>query len=891
MGKIIGVINAAGTQVEQKNSGQPIRQADFGWVGWVAASQRGTPNKLLTLRTQADVDRQIGSIISESAATDAAGDFMKAAGGAGGILFVRVTDGNELQASIPIYQRKLEPTLLGYIKAANGGRWGGAAAWKVGSVADEIADITETTLDTGLTMKTDEWKGATLTLDGVPNKSYTVISNDTAGVLHVAADQEMASDLAANGDPTNDGYHLSLSNGTTYIGIRIGDGDTDPVGRWSLEVYLDGKVDPVRRWGDLSTDPDSNYFWETLINEDVGNHYITAVAEFEGTHTADTRPAAHYGQFTTLTNTTMTVRPYETVVDGSGNPTIAFGSITSSHIEQVITITMTGATAFTASSDRLGALGSGSFGVLFAAPNEWTPSFTISAGTAAMVAAEKIYLYLKPWSTNQLAGGYVYPDKKNEPRKRYRIVSNTANVVTVASSSKMLTDIAPVAGVAADGEITFSAQANIIDGEKFTLIDFYGVSVDFVFDQTGAYVPGGGYTSTVIRLDISGATTAQDVAVIARTAIQAMPASFAISAPDAPVAGVLALVQDLPGTAGNTTITETVVDAATIAVSFTGGEDPTENEFMVDYPRQLVGGRDGNSELTDAHYEAAWEPATTQFKKIVQRNLGLVKFATPGVTSASVQKAMLDLAELYMLECRFEIPSNITDEDDADDYVRNTLRASAYAVVNFPSYVYKQDPQQTNKLKLITATGMLQGLEAAYAKRNQGYHVPAAGVDAILSAVKKLPTGDEILDEEFLNPRGINVIKKYGSDFISWGDRTLQDDEEQFKFKHDLELMCHYQRVLLDSYGWIIFQVQNPDLRNTLIGALRAYFDKQWDIGALDRNMSRRDAIVIKIDAENNTEATAEAGELHAEIELGLAKVVEKFKIKIGKKGVTTTAA
>lgn len=885
--KIIGVQQAAGTQVEEVSGGKPIRQADFGWVGYVGVVQRGPVGKLIKLRTKQDAQAQIGKIIPESLLPDAVYDFMDNSEGAGGVLLVRVTDGNELASEITIYQRKLEPTPLGKIKAKNGGRWGGAEGYKFAEVAN-VVDIDETTIDTGLTMKVDEWAGASLSLDGVSNKVYTVIGNDAAGILSVSADQKMKTDLAAGGDPTNKGYHLSLSNGTSYLAIRIEDGDTDQTGRFSLAVYLDGSPDFVIRWGDLSTDPQSEFYWVTQINKRGDNYYIEAVDEWEGTHTADTRPAAYWGEWTTLNQTSLIVQPYATVIDGSGNPTIAMGAMTSKTIEQVITLTMSSPTAFDAVSDRLGAIGSGTFGVLFSPDDStWTPSFTLTAGTSAMVAGEKIFVYVKPLP--QLAGGYVYPAKRGKPRQRYRIVSNTYNTINVAPASKMSTDIAPTTGTRPTGQVQCVAVANLINGEKVTLPDGY-VSVDFVFDVSGAYTPPGGYTSTVIRLDVSAAVTAQDVAVILRTAIEAMPASYKVGTIAAPIGGLLLLRHEEYSTIGNVTITETVVDAGFTVTGMAGGVNASEREFSIDYPRQLVGGRDGVSELTDANYQAAWDPDTTEFRKLRGKFYGLVKYATPGITATDVQKSMIALAQSMLMVCRIEIPDTIIDEIQADEYVTDTIGRSSHAKVSFPSYVSRPDRDKPTKLKLVSATGMIHGIEAAYARKFQGYHQPAAGTDAKLPSVKELPTGDKILDEEFLNPRGINVIKAYGSDFVLWGARTLQADEIEWTFSHQREQMSHYERTLLDNYDWIIFGVQDPSQRRLLIAGLTDFFNREWSIGALDQLIPQQDSFTVKIDEENNPPASVAAGDLYADIRVKLANIVEKFKIKIGKAGVNQTS-
>jgi len=888
--KAFGVKRAAGVRTEEVSGGKPIVPAELGWVGYVGALQRGTPNTLLRLISKSDASAKIGGRITAGTLPDVIEDYFDEAQGSGGVLAVRVTDGNEVASEIPVYQRRATGTeQLGVIRAANGGRWGGAAALKVASVA-LLADIGETELDTGLVMKVDEWAGAELVLAGVTNKAYIVIGNDAAGVLSVAADRKMASDLAAGTDTGNLKYYLSLPAGSSRCELRFGDGEQDPIGHFSLEVYLDGNQDPVARWPDLHTNPDHPDFWETTINEDPQNYYIEAEHTWSGAHDASTRPAVHYGSWTSLSNTVLEFTPWTSAVDGTGNPTFVLGTTTDDHVEQVIEITMTSATAFDAVSDRLGALGSGTFGVLFNAGNKWTPMITISAGTSAMTTGDKIFVHMRPFVPSKLIGGYVYPDKATKPLLRYRVIGNDHKSITVGNASKMSTDVAPTTGTAPSGNVQCVAKVSLADGDKVTIPDGY-VSPTFYFDVTGGYVPAGGYGPLKIRLDVSTATTNQDVAVILRTAILAMPASYKITSAAVPIGGLLLLQHEEIGTIGNVTITEVVANAGFTVTGMSGGVANSSREFMIDALRTLRGGRDGVSELEDSHFEAAWDLDASPFLLMQKQNFGLVKFATPGTTSASVQSAALLFAEARNCQLRVEIPANVTTESAADDFVTDSGLRSARSVSIYPSFGYVVNPDAQKKLKLVPLTGMIHGLEARYAGSAEGYHLPAAGVDAVLPQIRKLTIGDAIPNEEFLNPRGIAVIKRIKTDFVVWGNRTLQDDDPDWKWKHQRELMSAYEIMLREGNDAVIFQLNDPKLRDSLVASLNDFFGREYVKGALSNLVAPNDAFSVKIDSENNPAATVADGILYADILLLLVDAVEQFRIRIGKRGSSATQA
>ena len=181
-------------------------------------------------------------------------------------------------------------------------------------------------------------------------------------------------------------------------------------------------------------------------------------------------------------------------------------------------------------------------------------------------------------------------------------------------------------------------------------------------------------------------------------------------------------------------------------------------------------------------------------------------------------------------------------------------------------------------------TGQIHGVEAVFARNFDGYHKAAAGIDAILSKVLRVPTGERVLAEEFLNPVGIQVIKKVKGNFIIWGDRTLHLDST-WRFKHQRELMSYYEHVLQENFDFIIFAINDPVTENLARAALRGFFFPEFQKRAL-RGETFDDAAVIKIDQENNTDATRANGDMFADIALRLADTVERFIIRIGKQGI-----
>lgn len=751
-----GPTRGAGVVIEEQQGEQSVQPAALGFAGYAGVFEKGPVGELVVVTSPKQFFKKMGGLIPESLCPDACQAFFKRSAGAGGLCLVRITDGNEEQAEITLHQRRTDgttapyPVPMGKVKAKNGGRWGGALRRHTGAMAN-VGALTETTLTTGVTMKKDEWKGGYVELEEVANVRYPIIGNTTAGVITVASDQLMLTEHGGGAGSLR--YYLVLESDGKEVSVLIGDGEDSPDTEFSLTVFVDGAL--VKKYGNLSTDPDSGRYWVSLINDDDGNDEIEVEDLVTGAHSAATRPANVYGVVSAVTETTLTAKIHRFTIDGAGDPTCALGTTTDDMVEQVITLTMTSATAFTAVSDKFGSLGAaGAFGTLFTPTNKWTPPFTITAGATPMVTGDTIQIIYAPLVPDQLIGGYLYPDKVNAKRSRFRITDNTHKVITVVAGSDLTAD---------------------------------GAANDF---------------------------------------------------------------------------------------------------FLVEAPTPLVEGVDGHADVTDSDYEEqAWSVDASPFNRIEGRNLGLVKFATPGVTATAVQRAGVAYAEAKNHQYRYEIPSNVVTEEGAIAYVNETLGRNDFAVSSFPSYAYVTDPGSTEgKLKLVSATGMIHGYEARCAADYDGYHKAQAGIEATLPAILKLPTGEAMLNEELLNPVGISVIKKKKGNFVIWGDRMLYVDST-WKWKHQRELMSYYEHVLQENFDYVVFALNDPLQQKPLLASLRTFFRAELVKRAI-RGKDLDDAATIKIDSENNTDATAADGDLFADIALRLADTVERFRIRIGKQGI-----
>lgn len=318
--------------------------------------------------------------------------------------------------------------------------------------------------------------------------------------------------------------------------------------------------------------------------------------------------------------------------------------------------------------------------------------------------------------------------------------------------------------------------------------------------------------------------------------------------------------------------------------------------FKVQAPQQLTEGWDGFGGLKANlnPWLVALDPVTCPWNGLRGQNKGLVKVASPGIAwwgeeytllSELVEKAGEAYAESRGYEWHVEVPPAMTDEIDADAYVNGTVGKNDFAVTMMPGYCYVLDPDSTDgALKLVSMVGMKHGREAGVARNYKGYHKAAAGIEVTFPRVVKLTTDGQTLNEEFLNPRGLNVIKKVGGNYVIWGDRTIAQDPA-WKWKHQREQMSHYELSLMESFDWIIWAINDPETWQLALTALYSFFLPEYRKRALQGD-TFEEAAAIKVDGDINDAAERAAGNLNAQVTLWLADTVERFQITMGKRGI-----
>lgn len=757
----------AGTVIVEKPPEPGIFPSPFGTTAWVGILEKGPTDELIDTLSKTDFVRQTGSRLPASYVPDCGEDFWRAGQGAGRLFLIRVTDGTGRKSTLTFKSRETNGVGFGrwrdvvQVDGKSVGRWAGAFNRKIGEITG-AGDLTETTIDTGLTLKEDEFAGGWLYMTELSGQAWRIVGNTTAGIVTLYPDSTLATDF---GSGTDLEFELWKNDLDTYgnnknVAVLFKDGARDPGAEWGLEVYWNGQL--VTDQPDLSSDPDSSVYYLDVLNKLASNYEVEVADLFVGQITANVRPANHFGKIPTggLASLVMGIEWYQAYNDSGNTGDGSVGTIIAGTKVQkdVLTLTCTdnstpGSEVWSVASavqDRTFA--NATTAVPYTKVNEYSIGFTISAGGTPWIVTDKIYIVIEPLVTDEAIGGKVFYDYGTDSR----------------------------------------AYLNIVDNDE---------------------------TSVTVR-------TGNDLTVLTSEG----------------------------------------------------------NQYKLDYKQKLWGGYDGHAGVTDADYETALDPGTCLFNRLKDRRLGLIKYAAPGVDSSVVQTALRSYAGGNNGVTRVQIPAANDTEQSAVAYIEDTLGRYDFQEVIFPSWYDKSNPDGSG-LKRVPLTGAVQGMEALFARTNQGYHKAAAGTAAILDMVRDLPTKDKVLDQEDLNPKGIQICLKKEGNFVIWGDR-IPATSGAIVWKHKREQLSHYGRVLQENFDWVIFAINDESERPNLISALRSFFVPEWRPKKALRGNSFNDAAKIRIDDANNTDATMAQGDLNAEIVLRLADTVERFIITIGQAGI-----
>lgn len=296
----------------------------------------------------------------------------------------------------------------------------------------------------------------------------------------------------------------------------------------------------------------------------------------------------------------------------------------------------------------------------------------------------------------------------------------------------------------------------------------------------------------------------------------------------------------------------------------------------------LTGGDDG-----DAPVAADYVGAVEDFSELTRPLVLFVPDAVPllGATNGAtaVNGAIAWAEDNSSFVVADSLPSQTVSEVKT---FAGTLTASASAAVYYPN-IFVGDPlgRSPQALRKIGPSGAVAGLYIATDKLYGPFKAPA-GIRASIRgavAVEKTLTSSE-LDTLNTGASPVNALRNLpGAGVVSMGARTLRQDGTANKYVNMRRSLNYIRKQLETLTEFALFENNDEALWSRIRSNIAVFLGEYRNQGGL-RGATEDQAFFIKVDSENNPQATIEQGEVHIEVGVALQYPAEFVVINLSQK-------
>jgi phage tail sheath protein FI len=167
-----------------------------------------------------------------------------------------------------------------------------------------------------------------------------------------------------------------------------------------------------------------------------------------------------------------------------------------------------------------------------------------------------------------------------------------------------------------------------------------------------------------------------------------------------------------------------------------------------------------------------------------------------------------------------------------------------------------------NGLVTVPPSGHVAGV---WARNDISRGVWKAPANETLNTVQDITRKITQVEQEFLNPKGINAIRSFGSRGIRiWGARTLSSDPS-WMYINVRRLFNMIEQTILDQMQWVVFEPNDMALWERVSRTISGFLNGLWRDGALF-GATADEAYSVRCDAELNPLDSRRRGMLVTEI-------------------------
>jgi uncharacterized protein len=210
------------------------------------------------------------------------------------------------------------------------------------------------------------------------------------------------------------------------------------------------------------------------------------------------------------------------------------------------------------------------------------------------------------------------------------------------------------------------------------------------------------------------------------------------------------------------------------------------------------------------------------------REVALIHAPHAGAIAADVNKKLKDHVELNRFQFAvIDSDANKSDAGDVDPRVDLQMDTS-YVAYYYP-WLWVSDPQTGARVK-VPPGGYALGV---YARSDSERGVFKAPANETVRGALDLEYEINDFQQEVLNPRGVNVVRKFpGRGIRVWGARTLTSNT-LWKYVSVRRLFIFIERSIYEGTQWVVFEPNDDRLWARVKDTARLFLKTQWREGAL----------------------------------------------------------
>ncbi len=336
----------------------------------------------------------------------------------------------------------------------------------------------------------------------------------------------------------------------------------------------------------------------------------------------------------------------------------------------------------------------------------------------------------------------------------------------------------------------------------------------------------------------------------------------------------------------DTYIVDVIADLSSlITVTFTSTTLPTATDPQGD---QLLGGSETAPAATD--FTSFYNSILRKYRDISILVLPGQNWAAGG-TGNDIISATLSHCEKMKNRMLIIDPPEITELENASTVATMSLPTSTYSVLYYPwvgmsnpLYHPDRNPAVTKTVN-VAPSAIAAGMWAKIDGKRGIWKAPA-GVETQLTGAASLKFNVENLEQDQLNPLGVNCIRKlpnYGSVF--WGSRSLATKADpEWRYVPVRRTAIYIEESIYNGIQWAVFEPNDHPLWGSLRANIGAFMNGLFRAGAF-QGKTANDSYFVRCGlGDTMTQADIDLGQVIVMVGFAPLKPAEFVIVRIQQK-------